>query len=71
MFLPFHVLSFQVVDFLCCAKVYRFDEVPFVNFCFNLFCLGRLTYENIDTVYIKECLAHVIFWQFYDVMSNI
>ena len=32
-----------VYHFLCCAKAYKFDYVPFVYFCFYFYCLGRLT----------------------------
>ena len=32
-----------VYGFLCCAKVYKFDKVPLVYFCFYFYCLGRLT----------------------------
>ena len=34
---------FIVYGFLCCAKVYKFDWVLFVYFCFYFFCLGILT----------------------------
>ena len=37
-------LFFPSVDgFLCCPKAFKFDWVPFFNFCFYFFCLGRLT----------------------------
>ena len=28
--------------FLCCAEACKFDQVPFVYFCFYVFCLRRL-----------------------------
>ena len=41
---PDHRLSFHFIyDFLCCAKDYKFDKVPFVYFCFYFYCLRRLT----------------------------
>ena len=41
-FLPFRGLSFHFVDgFLCSAEAVKFDSVPFVYFCFYVFCLGR------------------------------
>ena len=42
-FLPVCGLYFVLFDFLCCAKAFKFDWVPFVYFCFYLYCLGRLT----------------------------
>ena len=36
-FLPVYRLSFSFVyDFLCCAKAYKFEHVPFVYFLFLL-----------------------------------
>ena len=42
-------------------KACTFDYVPFVYFCFYFFCLGRLTKENIGTIYAIECSAYVLF----------
>ena len=40
-FLTVHRLSFHFFyGFLCCAKACKFDEVPFVYFCFYFSCLG-------------------------------
>ena len=36
-----------VCGFLCCAKACKFNEVPFVYFCFYFYCLGSLTCEHI------------------------
>ena len=41
-FLPFFRLSFHFVcSFLCAAKAFKFNKVPFVYFCFYFFCLRR------------------------------
>ena len=41
-FLPFSRLSFHFVDgFLCCAKDFKFNQIPFIYFCFYFFCLWR------------------------------
>ena len=38
-FLSFCRLSFHFIyGFLCCAKAYTFDQVPFVYFCFYWIC---------------------------------
>ena len=39
-FPPFHRFSFYFVDsFLCCAKAFKFNQVPFAYFCFYFFSL--------------------------------
>ena len=71
-FLPFHRLSFCFVDgFLCSAKVFKFDSVQFVYFCFYFFYLGSLSQETIFTIYIRECFVCVLFQEFYGVMPYI
>ena len=40
-FLPFWGLSFHITySFLCCAKAFKFNQVPLVYFCFY-FCFSR------------------------------
>ena len=34
-------------------KACTFDYVQFVYFCFNFYCLGRLTQENIAMIYVR------------------
>ena len=58
-----------VYGFLCCAKVCKFDQVPYVCFCFYFYCIRRLTQENIATIYVRECFAYVLFQEFYGVTS--
>jgi len=61
-FLPFWKLSFWfLLGFLCCAKAFQFDEVPWVYFCSNFYCFGRLTWENTHEVDVRECFAYVLF----------
>ena len=31
------------------------------NFCFYIYCLGRMALENIGKIYIRECFAYVLF----------
>ena len=50
--LPFSRLSFYFADgFLCCAKTFKFDWVPFVYFCFCLpFLRGHIPPNNPTTM---------------------
>jgi len=57
-----HFVSFFFLfGFLCCAKAFQFDEVPWVYFCSNFYCFGRRTWENIHDVDVRECFAYVFF----------
>ena len=47
--------------FLCWAKACQFDEVPSLYFCSYFCCFGRLTWENIGKVDVRECSAYVPF----------
>ena len=68
-FLPFCKLPFCFpFGFLCCAKAFQFDEVPWVYFCSNFYCFGRLTWENIHKVDVRECFAYVLFQEFDSVL---
>ena len=42
---------------------------PFVYFCLYVYCLRRLTKENIGIVYVTDCFACDLYWEFYGVMS--
>ena len=48
-------------DFLCCAKAFKFDQVPFVYFCFYFFCHRRQIQKSIAMIYVKECSTYVLF----------
>ena len=39
---PSPLVVCSVYGFLCCAKAFKFDLVPFAYFCFYFFCLGWL-----------------------------
>ena len=64
--LSFHLLMVPFLDKAC-----KFDQIPFVYFCFYLFCLGRLIQETIAMIYVKEHLPCVLSQKFYVVMSYI
>ena len=54
-FLPFCRLSFLFVYcFLCCAKAFKFKQVPFVYFCYFPYP-QRWIQKNTGTIYVKEC----------------
>ena len=43
-FLPVRRVFFHFAcGFLCCAKAYAFDQVPFVYSCFYFYCFRRVT----------------------------
>ena len=51
-FLPFWGLSFgRVYGFLCCAKVFKFKQAPFVYFCFYFHYSRKWVKEYLATVY--------------------
>ena len=60
--LPFSRGPFRIVDcFLCSAKAFSFDLVPFVYFCFCFPCLRRHIHKNITNMDVKELTAYVFF----------
>ena len=53
--LPFSGLSFYFVDcFLCCAKTFYFDVVPFIYYFFCFPCLRRHIRKNISMSYVQD-----------------
>ena len=46
-------------DLLCCMKACKFNQVPFIYFCFYCYCLGRLTQENM-VQFISENILPVL-----------
>ena len=61
-FLPFWGLSFRLVyGFLCCAKPFKFHQVPFVYFCFNFYYSRRRVKKDLAVVYVKECFSNAFF----------
>ena len=49
----FFIVSFAV------QKLVRLIGSHFVYFCYYFYCFERLTYENICTVYARECFTYV------------
>ena len=66
--LPFNRLSFHFVKgFLCCAKDFKFNQVPSVYFCFYFLYVRRQIQKNIATIYVKECSACVFLQEYYSI----
>ena len=59
-FLPFWGLSFHLAySFLCCAKAFKFNQVPLVYFCFYFCYCRRWVIEDLALIYIIKCSAYV------------
>ena len=56
--LPFHL----AYSFLCCAKAFKFNQIPLVYFCFYLHYSKRWAIEDLDLIYV-ECSAYVSLWE--------
>ena len=53
-------LSFYFVHgFLCCAKAFKFSQVPCVYFCFYFHYSRRCVIEDLAVIYVEECSAYV------------
>ena len=57
-FLSFWGLSFHLVySFLCFAKAFKFNQVPFVYFCFYFYYSRRWVIEDLVVIYFRGCSA--------------
>ena len=68
---PLSVASFAIIfshsegcvfhlaySFLCCAKVFKFNQVPLVYFCFYFHYCRRWVIEDLALIYVIECSAY-------------
>ena len=47
-----------VYSFLCCAKSFKFKQIPFVNFCFYFHYSRRWDTEDLTVIYVRMfCLC--------------
>ena len=46
-------------SFLCCAKAFKFNQVPLVYFCFYFHYSKRWVIEDLALIYVIECSAYV------------
>ena len=60
-FLPFWGLSFHLAySFLCCAKVFKFNQVPIIYFCFYFHYSRRWVIEDLALIYVTEYSVYVL-----------
>ena len=44
--------------FLCCAKAFKFNQVPLVYFCFCFHYSRKWVIEDLALIYVIECSAY-------------
>ena len=50
---------FTLLSFLCCAKAFKFNQVPLFYFCFYLCYSRRWVIEYLALIYVIDCSAYV------------
>ena len=64
----FHLLLFSPIlrvvfylaySFHCCAKAFKFNQVPLVYFCFYFHYSRKWVLEDLAFIYVIECSAYV------------
>ena len=59
-FLPFWGFSFHLAySFLCCAKAFKFNQVPLIYFCFYFHYSRRWVIEDPALIYVIKGSAYV------------
>ena len=61
---PFSVVSFAIIfqldySFFCCAKAFKFNQVPLVYFCFYFHYSRRWVIGDLALIYVIECSTYV------------
>ena len=69
---PLSVVSFAIIfshsegclftllySFLCCAKAFKFNQIPLLYFCFYFCDPTRWVTEDLALIYVIECSAYV------------
>ena len=51
--------SHLAYSFFCCAKSFKFNQVPLVYFCFYFRYSRRWVIEDLALIYVIECSAYV------------
>ena len=54
-----YLVVYAIYDFLCCAKAFKFNSVPFVYFWFCFHYPWRWITKDLAAIYIKECFTYV------------
>ena len=58
-FFPFCGLSFHLAyNFLCCAKAFKYNQVPLVYFCLYFHYSRRWVLEDLALIYVIDCSAY-------------
>ena len=50
---------FFFLGFLCYENAFKFNQIPFVYFCFFFHYSGRRIQKNIAVIYVKECSDYI------------
>ena len=58
-------LFIQLIVFFCCAKAFKFNQVPLVYFCFYFHYSRRCIIEDLALIYVIECSTYVFLYGFY------
>ena len=67
---PLSVVSFAIIfshseafhlahSFLCCAKAFKFNQVPLVYFCFYFRYSRKWVIEDLALIYVIKCSAYI------------
>jgi len=57
---PVRILFFHLAySLLCCAKTFKFNQVPLVYFCFYFHDSSRWVIEDLALIYAIKCSAYV------------
>ena len=60
LFFPFWGLCFHLVhSFLCCAKAFKFNQIPLVYFCFDFHDSRKWVIGDLTLVYVIKCFSYV------------
>ena len=59
LFSPILTVVFSPYHFLCCAKAFKFNQVPLVYFSFYCCYSRRWVIEDLASIYVIKCSAYV------------
>ena len=71
LFFPILQVVFLFYGFFCCAKAFKFNQVPFVYFFFYFHYSRRQLQKELAVIHVKECPAYVFLLDFYNIQSYI
>ena len=59
LFSPILRVVFSPYSFLCCAKAFKFNQIPLVYFCFYFRYSRRWVIEDLALIYVIKCSVYV------------